>query len=61
MWHGRVPTEKAERYRDFLQSMAAIHGFAGDDVQVARYYPEDRDYLLEFEAQVVHYDVVGRA
>ena len=45
----------------FWTSMAAIRGFAGDDVQVAKYYPEDRDYLLEFEPQVVHYEVVGRA
>ena len=45
----------------FWASMAAIRGFAGDDVQVAKYYPEDRDYLLEFEPQVVHYEVVGRA
>jgi heme-degrading monooxygenase HmoA len=95
MWHGRVATEKAERYREFLNSravpdyravpgnisvhilerrdgpvthfmtvtfwasMAAIHGFAGADVQLARYYPEDRDFLLEYEPTVVHYDVVG--
>jgi hypothetical protein len=38
-----------------------IHGFAGDDVEVAKYYPEDRDYLLEFEPTVVHYEVVGSA
>jgi heme-degrading monooxygenase HmoA len=97
MWHGRVPTEKALRYREFLNaraipdyrsvpgnisvhilerqdglvthfitmsfwaSMTAIRGFAGDDVQVAKYYPEDRDFLLEFEANVVHYEVVGHA
>jgi heme-degrading monooxygenase HmoA len=97
MWHGRVPTEKAGRYREFLNaraipdyrsvpgnisvhilerpdgpvthfvtmtfwaSMDAIRGFAGDDVQVAKYYPEDRDYLLECEPQVVHCEVVGRA
>ena len=47
--------------RTFWDSMAAIRGFAGDDVQVAKYYPEDRDYLLEFEPEVVHYEVVGRA
>jgi heme-degrading monooxygenase HmoA len=42
-------------------SMAAIRGFAGDDVQVAKYYPEDRDFLLEYEPTVVHYEVVGKA
>ena len=43
----------------FWDSIAAIHGFAGDDIQVARYYPEDRDFLLEYEPDVVHYDVVS--
>jgi heme-degrading monooxygenase HmoA len=82
MWHGRVPTEKAARYRDFLneravadyQSIAgneavyilerpdgeethfitltlwrdeaAIRRFAGDELTVAKYYPEDKDFLL---------------
>jgi heme-degrading monooxygenase HmoA len=97
MWHGRVPTEKAQRYRDFLngraipdyrsvpgnisvhilerpdgdvthfitltfwQDITAIRGFAGQGVDVAKYYPEDRDFLLEFEPRVVHYDVVGQS
>ena len=45
----------------FWESMAAISGYAGDDIQVARYYPEDADYLLEYEPHVVHYEVVGQA
>lgn len=45
----------------FWVSMTAISGFAGDDVQVAKYYPEDQDFLLEFEPSVVHYEVVGNA
>jgi len=95
MWHGRVPTDKAARYREFLnrravpdyrsvpgnisvhilerpegavthfvtmtfwEGMAAIRGFAGNDVEVAKYYPEDQEFLLEFEPTVVHYEVVG--
>jgi heme-degrading monooxygenase HmoA len=43
------------------ESMAAIRGFAGQDVELARYYPEDREFLLEFEASVVHYEVVGQS
>ena len=39
------------------ESREAIAGFAGDDIEAARYYPEDRDYLLEFEPRVTHYDV----
>jgi len=95
MWHGRVPTEKAEAYRSFVNARAipdyrsvpgnlsvhvlqrpegtvthfitltfwvdleAIKGFAGEDVEKAKYYPEDSDFLLEFEPRVVHYAVVG--
>jgi heme-degrading monooxygenase HmoA len=97
MWHGRVPAEKADRYREFLnrravpdyrsvlgnisvhileradgdvthfvtmtfwESLDVIRGFAGEDIDVAKYYPEDRDFLLEFEPAVVHYTVVGQA
>ncbi len=45
----------------FWDSLAAISGFAGDDVEVAKYYPEDKDLLLEFEPAVVHYEVVGHS
>jgi len=45
----------------FWESMAAINGFAGDDVQIAKYYPEDREFLLEYEPNVVHYEVVGQS
>jgi heme-degrading monooxygenase HmoA len=45
----------------FWRDMNAIRGFAGDDVEVAKYYPEDRDFLLEFEPSVVHYEVVGQS
>jgi hypothetical protein len=43
------------------ESLAAIRGFAGDDLEAAKYYPEDRSFLLEFEPRVLHYEVVGRA
>ena len=97
MWHGRVPTEKAEAYRNFLNeraipdyqstagnisvhilerqegevthfitltfwdSLESIKAFAGDEVETAKYYPEDKDFLLEFEPHVVHYEVVGHS
>jgi heme-degrading monooxygenase HmoA len=97
MWHGRVPTSKAEVYRKFLneraipdyqsisgnvsvhilerpegeithfitmtfwENLEAIKGFAGKDVEMAKYYPEDKDFLLEFEPAVVHYEVVGQS
>jgi len=97
MWHGRVPTSKADAYRNFVNKRAipdyqsvdgnisvhilerregdithfitltfwkdleSIKAFAGEDVETAKYYPEDKDFLLEFEPKVVHYEVVGRS
>ena len=40
------------------QSRDAIVKFAGSDVEKARYYPEDRDYLVEFEPTVTHYEIL---
>lgn len=45
----------------FWESLEAIKGFAGEPVDRAKYYPEDRDYLLEFEPKVQHWEVVGSA
>ncbi len=45
----------------FWENMDVIRAFAGDDVARAKYYPEDRDFLLEFEPAVLHYEVVGRS
>lgn len=39
------------------ESMEVIRGFAGEDVERARYYPEDREFLLSLEPTVRHYDV----
>jgi heme-degrading monooxygenase HmoA len=39
-------------------SLGAIRAFAGDDVERARYYPEDAAYLLELEPTVTHYEVL---
>lgn len=39
-------------------SWASIRAFAGEDVDRARYYPEDPRFLLELEPTVTHYDVV---
>ena len=42
----------------FWDSVESIQKFAGNDFEKARYYPEDGDYLVEFEEKVVHYDVM---
>ncbi len=43
----------------FWESMGAIEGFAGSDPERARYYPEDREFLLDFEPTVEHYEVMA--
>jgi heme-degrading monooxygenase HmoA len=38
-------------------SMEAIQAFAGDEPEVAVFYPEDDRYLVEREETVSHYEV----
>lgn len=45
----------------FWKDLDSISAFAGEDLEAAKYYPEDKDFLLEFEPRVVHYEVVGRS
>jgi len=33
----------------FWDSLDAIKSYAGDDVELAKYYPDDKEFLLEFE------------
>jgi heme-degrading monooxygenase HmoA len=37
---------------------AAIRRFAGPQMEKAKYYPEDEDFLLELEPTVTHYEVM---
>jgi heme-degrading monooxygenase HmoA len=39
-------------------SREAIEGFAGKDIEAAKYYPEDKDFLLEFEPHVQHFEIL---
>lgn len=41
----------------FWESREAIKAFAGENIEIARYYPEDEKYLLEFEPTVTHYEL----
>jgi heme-degrading monooxygenase HmoA len=43
------------------ESEDAVRAFAGSEVLKAKYYTEDKDFLLEFEDEVHHYAVVARA
>ena len=38
------------------ESYESIMQFAGDDFSKAKYYAEDKKFLLEFEEFVVHYE-----
>jgi heme-degrading monooxygenase HmoA len=42
-------------------SREAIAAFAGEDIERAKYYPEDDAFLLEFEPNVVHYEICASA
>lgn len=39
------------------ESLEAVKGFAGEDVRVARFYPEDDDFLVDREWTCSHYEV----
>ncbi len=43
----------------YWESLEMIKAFAGDQIDKARYYPEDKNYLQEFEPEVTHYVVVN--
>jgi heme-degrading monooxygenase HmoA len=34
-----------------------IRAFAGEDIETAKYYPEDDEYLMERETTVAHFEV----
>lgn len=42
----------------FWESWEAISAFAGNDIERAKYYPEDEAFLLELEPTVTHYEVL---
>jgi heme-degrading monooxygenase HmoA len=41
----------------YWESLEAVKRFAGDQPEVARFYPEDDDYLIDRELTVEHHDV----
>ena len=40
-------------------SVESIRGFAGADIEVAKFYPQDDEYLIDREITVSHYEVAG--
>ena len=54
----RVVADRAEFvFISLWDSRDSIRAFAGDDIEQAHYYPEDRRYLLELAPTVAHYEV----
>jgi len=41
----------------YWENFDVIKNFAGQDFEKAKYYPEDNNFLLEFEEKVEHYEV----
>ena len=41
----------------YWDSLDAVKAFAGDEPEVARFYPEDDDYLIDRELTVEHHEV----
>ena len=41
----------------FWENLEVIKNFAGHDFEKAKYYPEDKNYLIDFPEKVIHYDV----
>src|SRR5688572_24566475 len=54
----RIENDKAHFWTlSFWESLEAIKTFAGEDYERARYYPEDKEFLLEFEPTVQHFEL----
>jgi heme-degrading monooxygenase HmoA len=45
----------------FWDSLDDVKAFAGDDVETARYFPDDKRYLLEFTPKLKHFEVAIEA
>ncbi len=57
----RIKQDRAEfTFISLWDSFDAIRRFAGEDYEKAHYYPEDRDFLVELEPFVDHYEVLAR-
>ena len=56
----RIKQDRAEfTFISLWDSFEAIRRFAGEDYEKAHYYPEDRDFLVELEPFVDHYEVLA--
>jgi heme-degrading monooxygenase HmoA len=55
----RIDGERAEVLTvSFWESLDAVRGFAGDDIDRAVFYPDDDRYLLERDLVAAHWTVI---
>ena len=58
----RVDGERAEVLTvSFWETLAAVRGFAGDDIERAVFYPEDDAYLVDRDLVAHHWVVAATA
>ncbi len=58
----RIVGERAEvQTISMWESMEAVYGFAGDDVERAVFYPEDDRFLVDRDLNAHHWIVAERA
>jgi len=55
----RTASEKKTEFLfiSFWESLECISRFAGTNIDKAVYYPEDREFLLTMEPNVIHYEI----
>ena len=41
----------------YWKNIEVIKNFAGNEYEIAKYYPRDNDYLLSFNEKVAHFEV----
>ena len=52
------PTNEAEfGVMSFWDSLVSVKAFAGEDIDVARYFPDDERFLLELTPRLKHFEV----
>lgn len=55
----RIGNNRAEFvFISLWESMESVRRFAGPEVDKAVYYSKDREFLLELQPKVVHYEVM---
>ena len=56
----KIQEDKAHfLFLSFWESYDAIRKFSGENIERAVYYPKDKEYLLELEPNVTHYETNG--